>query len=443
MEPDPSSNASRLIEEIIAISQGECTITDASIQNEADPSVRELLFALLMLNEDLEWQRRERTEAQHAEQAMSKMLNEMLSTIDDAIFSAPIVPGGRTFVSPGFERIYGRPREAFLLNPMLWLECIHPDDRPMIEADQLTLPERGKWDNEHRVVRRDGTIAWVRTRGKLVRNENGEPTRLVGVTTDISERKRLEAELLRERDEAQTARREAEAAKEDLASASRMREELMAFLVHDINNQLSVAVGNAEYLADVAGLKGDLLDAAVAVHDSVAAMRAMVANLLDISRAENGALIPVPTAVNLRSVLESVRQQHLTRRNDITIDAPDDRTVATDRELVRRIVENLTGNALKHTKSGNEVRIEASIGDAAFELCVRDRGPGIPVEHRERIFERYVRLASQDPLIMSRSRGLGLAFCRLATESLGGRIWVEDNNPTGSVFRVSIPAFAR
>lgn len=440
MTSDGRSLAARLIDEIIAIDQGLCQITDESIVAEPDPAVAEVLAALLTLNEDIRAQVGAREQAMQSESALREMLDQMLASIDDAVFSVPFVPGGTTYMSQSIEKLYGRPRSAFLMNPNLWLECVHPDDRPCIEKDLATMPERGGWDDEHRVVQGSGKVVWVHSRGRLLRDASGVPTRIVGITTDISARKQLEIETILAHQRAEEARVAAEQARDVLASAARAREDLVAFLVHDINNQLSTVMGNAFFLAEDAGLQGENLEAAQMMHDATATMRTMVANLLDLSRAEDGQLVPVMGDVRLDIIFDKLRQLYRSRADDLLVRVePKGVVVRTDGELIRRIAENLIGNALKHTPPGRAVNVDVKAQDGVLSLAVCDQGPGIPVEHRERIFEKYVRLENQSEVVKRRSRGLGLAFCRVAAQALGGRVWAEDAVPKGAAFHVELP----
>jgi signal transduction histidine kinase len=110
-----------------------------------------------------------------------------------------------------------------------------------------------------------------------------------------------------------------------------------------------------------------------------------------------------------------------------------------DPELLRRVLQNLVDNALRHSPHGNTVGIEADASDGVVVFRVRDRGPGVPAALRDRIFDKYVRIARSQGEGGAPGKGLGLAFCRMAVEAHGGRIWVEDNQPHGSVFVVRIP----
>ncbi|HEY5218247.1 MAG TPA: sensor histidine kinase, partial [Gemmatimonadaceae bacterium] len=107
----------------------------------------------------------------------------------------------------------------------------------------------------------------------------------------------------------------------------------------------------------------------------------------------------------------------------------------------RRVIENLLGNAIKHTPPDTDIRIDVSANDRHVQVAVRDEGPGIPVDVRARLFERYSTsgIASERG---AHSAGLGLAFCALAVKAHGGSIRVESGEPRGSVFVVELPTRA-
>jgi signal transduction histidine kinase len=99
---------------------------------------------------------------------------------------------------------------------------------------------------------------------------------------------------------------------------------------------------------------------------------------------------------------------------------------------VSRILANLLDNAVKFSPRGGKIKISTSLIADEVRICVRDTGPGIPPEYEETIFERFSQVPGQ--VGRRRGSGLGLAFCKLAVESQGGRIWVESIPEGGSKF---------
>ena len=130
-------------------------------------------------------------------------------------------------------------------------------------------------------------------------------------------------------------------------------------------------------------------------------------------------------------ILAEERQQRL------TIDAGDRLCVSADRLVLRDAIANVVDNAIKYSPTGSTIAVRVDRNGDRATVSVADEGPGIPPEHRERIFDRFYRIDE------GRSRelggtGLGLAIARWAVESNGGRISV-DGTGRGSVFRVVLP----
>jgi signal transduction histidine kinase len=111
--------------------------------------------------------------------------------------------------------------------------------------------------------------------------------------------------------------------------------------------------------------------------------------------------------------------------------------VEGDRDLLRRVLENLVDNACKYTNEGGVISIRTRREAKSIKVEVVDDGPGIPAEARERVFDKYVQLGERRA---RSSRGLGLAFCKLAIEAHGGHIWVQDNQPHGARFCIELDA---
>ena len=109
-------------------------------------------------------------------------------------------------------------------------------------------------------------------------------------------------------------------------------------------------------------------------------------------------------------------------------------SVNAERDLLHRVLANLIDNAIRHSPEESEVRITVEPRDGGVELAVADAGPGIPAEERAAAFDRFVSGRST-----TTNRGLGLAFCKVAIEAHGGKIWIEDAAP-GAVFRILLPS---
>lgn len=231
-----------------------------------------------------------------------------------------------------------------------------------------------------------------------------------------------------------------------LAAVQRQKDELMSLLVHDLKNPLSSMLMNAQFL--VSGNGDAALNASAAMDIEVGAenMQSMICNILELARSESGELQIAWTDVRMRELLAEVEKSvamraEVTGHRFVTSCTASDDLVQGDRELLRRLVENLVDNAFRYTRRDRGVvEVEISAREEGFlDIAVSDEGRGVPEELRGKIFERYARL---DPEVSKSGRtgfGLGLASCRMITDAHHGRIWVESNHPQGSVFRVRLP----
>src|SRR4029450_954345 len=109
--------------------------------------------------------------------------------------------------------------------------------------------------------------------------------------------------------------------------------------------------------------------------------------------------------------------------------------------LVRRVLDNLVSNAIKHTPTGGRVRVQARGTSGGVRVTVADEGPGVPPEARQSIFEKFGAVATRSSQ-QYHSVGLGLAFCRLAVQGHGGTIGVDSNQARGGVFWFELPGHA-
>ena len=107
-----------------------------------------------------------------------------------------------------------------------------------------------------------------------------------------------------------------------------------------------------------------------------------------------------------------------------------------DQEMIRRVLVNLMTNAIKYSPQGGQIYVIAGEQDGYIEFSVRDQGPGIPAKYQWRVFDKFARVQHKNG---PSGVGLGLAFCRLAVEAHGGRIWVESPPEQGSTFSFTLP----
>ncbi len=128
----------------------------------------------------------------------TSQLKTLFESLDEVFFSADVVNQKLLQISPACEKIYGYPRERFFDNPMLWREVVHLDDRSLVDANHARLLSGEAIQDEHRILRPDGSIRWVEAKVRPARDTQGGVVRLDGVVSDITERKLTQEALRRQ-----------------------------------------------------------------------------------------------------------------------------------------------------------------------------------------------------------------------------------------------------
>lgn len=260
------------------------------------------------------------------------------------------------------------------------------------------------------------------------------PTELVVRVRTALELRRMSAEL---REHYDLVRRQ----RDDLMRLQLQKERLTSFVVHDLKNPVNTMDLHAQLLLRHPEVGVRARESVQRIRHEARSLLRLVLNLLDISKSEEGQLAVRRTDVDLDALVAEIVEAHEVQAQAagvVLTRATAAGSISADVDLLRRVIENLLDNALRHAPERSEIRIAAMQREGAVEIRVADAGPGISPEMREKIFDRFVRVESDERVVTRTGRGLGLTFSKLAIEAHGGTIWVEDAKP-GAVFCVRLP----
>ncbi len=344
------------------------------------------------------------------------------------------------FHSP--EQVIGRTDYQTMVSPeeaAFYIQC----DRRVMETGQPLL------NIEETQRRPDGQRIDLLTSKVALRDGNGQVTGILGIYTDITERKRVEQQL--------------QQAKEAAEAANRAKSEFLANMSHEIRTPMNGVLGMTELVLDT-NLTAEQRDYITSVQASAEALLTIINDILDFSKIEAGMLDLDPAPFHLRESLEDMLKPLAVRGCKkglrlpcrVAEDVPN--VLAGDWGRLRQVLVNLVGNAIKFTSQGevsvtvrmqkSECRIQNEIPNncsAILHFEVSDTGIGIPADKREAIFAPFVQADGS----MTRKyggTGLGLAISARLVELMGGRIWAESEPGRGSVFhftaRLDTPAEA-
>ena len=313
----------------------------------------------------------------------------------------------------------------------LRIACVHPDDvEPMLRTYREAWQDRGcdVVGHEFRVVWPDGSVHWLASRARILRDASGRPVRMLGVNWDITEVK-----------QAEQIRREKEAAEQ----SSRAKSEFLARMSHELRTPLNAVLGFAQVLqADqeepLSGPQRTRVDHIVAAGRH---LLALIDDVLDLARIESGAVQLEARVIALQdAVVDAVELvAPIARRADIAVHlGPLQGWVVADRLRLRQILMNLLSNAVKYNRPGGEVIVSGQSRPPWAWIEVRDTGIGMSEEQLKRLFEPFNRLGREREGI--EGTGIGLAIAQQLAQHMGGIIKVRSRPGEGSEFRLWLPA---
>lgn len=234
--------------------------------------------------------------------------------------------------------------------------------------------------------------------------------------------------------------------------ASRNRqEELVQFIVHDLRSPLANVMMGLQTLPEIVDPKMNTaqIDLIQICLVSCNRMLTLINSMLDLARLEAGHMPLQPSDINVKELVESSIKQVTVwaNHNHVALEyvlAADIEKVYTDFELTIRILVNLLSNAIKFSRPESVISVRVVTSDTAMlTFSIIDRGPGIPKEWVDKVFDKFTQVESHKAGGIKVGSGLGLTFCRLAVEALGGQIWAESILDTGTTITFTLPVSAQ
>ncbi len=344
-----------------------------------------------------------------------------------------------TFLSRRAALVFGRSDGDGSLQPSMWGDHVHPEDRVAGgTALRAAIGEGGDHNLEYRALGRDGETIWLRDIVHVVRDAKGTRS-LRGLIIDVTERKRAEQALRRsERKYSDAFRREREATQR-LRALDDMKNTFLEAVSHDLRTPLTSILGSALTLEQT-GMdipKEDALDLLRRIASNARKLERLLSDLLDLDRLQRGIISPQRRATDVGALVhQAVRESELLRDRPVDVLAAA-LVVNVDAAKVERILENMLSNASRHTPPGGRIWVRATPEAQGVLIVVEDEGPGVPDELKQAVFEPFRQ--GSGPADHAPGVGVGLSLVARFAELHGGRAWVEDRAGGGASFRVFVP----
>jgi two-component system sensor histidine kinase/response regulator len=234
-----------------------------------------------------------------------------------------------------------------------------------------------------------------------------------------------------------------------LQELEKAKEGLIHMIIHDLKNPLGAIMGTVDLMImDKRDFKDQHLRFLTRCVEDCKEMNRQIESLLMIHRMENSDLTPERRPTDMVSLVDKVLAQFVSKANTKQISLSSSLLghilrAEVDSEMIERVMANLFQNAIRHTPQGGSVcvRLEGASDDGSLRISVQDNGDGLPPEYFEKVFDKFEQARLQREGSSVGSSGLGLAFCKMAVEAHGGRIWVESAGiGQGATFQIELPA---
>lgn len=323
-----------------------------------------------------------------------------------------------------------------------WVQALHPEDRePTLNAWRQSVLKQEAFSFEHRLRRHDGEWRDFIVRAVPWSDASGVLHHWVGVHTDVTELRRLEAERAQILEAEQVARSQAE-------SANRAKDEFLATVSHELRTPITIIVGWSRLLIKKHGDTNEELRKSLNLIISNAMSQAqIISDLLDMSSIMSGKTIMRLKPVDLKDCVAECVDAHQLHAKDRGIDLILDldegpAVVLGDPSRLQQVFGNLLTNALKFTPAGGRVTVRQQLVAGVIEVSVVDTGEGIAPDFLPQIFARF-RQEDHSNARQHGGLGLGLAIVKQIVEMLGGSVGVQsEGRGHGARFTVSLPSHA-
>ena len=368
------------------------------------------------------------TERKQAEKEIA-MLAHSLKSISECV-SITDLENKILFVNESFLKTYG-----YELNELIG-ENISLVRSQSYEQEQLDviLPAtlQGEWHGELMNRKKDGTEFPVYLSTTMVKVKENQVLGLIGVASDITERKLAEIELI--------------LAKEKAQESDRLKSAFLANMSHEVRTPLNSIIGFSGLLADPyfdEDQKNEFIQHIITNSNN---LLTIISDIMDISKLESGECKIRKGQINARKFISTVREQYAfqAKENELELklvlpEDTEETIIVADIERLRQIFNNLMSNALKFTANGR-IEIGYQPRGKMVEFFVKDTGIGIQPEYHDKIFERF-RQVDTEITRQFGGNGLGLAISKNLIELMGGKIRLESEPGIGSVFYFTLPTY--
>jgi PAS domain S-box-containing protein len=375
----------------------------------------------------------ERKKMENALRESEELYRQLVQTSPDGIALVSL-DGKMIYTSPNCKTLFGYP-EDYSTDDLNIFSFIHPDYLDGAIANfQALIKNEGRNTAQYVLINKDKSLFTAEINSTIVNDYHGNPKAMISILRDISERKKVEEELINAKNKAE--------------ESDRLKSAFLANMSHEIRTPMNGIIGFANLLNESNTSEEERKEYVEIINQNGNLLLQLIDDILDIARLEAGQVKIVESPCNLKQILheqlflfKALLEKKNNNKLDLILKMPEqgvNSNVLIDNTRLKQILTNLLSNALKFTEEG-KIEFGYSIdSDNMLLFYVKDTGIGLPSDKLEIIFDRF-RQANESKMRKYRGTGLGLAISSNLIKLMGGRIWVESELGKGSLFQFTIP----
>ncbi|PIQ35223.1 MAG: hypothetical protein COW63_01445 [Bacteroidetes bacterium CG18_big_fil_WC_8_21_14_2_50_41_14] len=357
-----------------------------------------------------------------------KFQADLINNVGQAVIATDLL-GKVTYWNNAAEKIYGWSSSEAIGQNIVDLTPARQSNEQAI--DILKKLSSGKtWAGEFYVRRKDGSSFPALVTDTPILDSNGELTGIIGISSDITERKHAEMELIE--------------AKEKAEESDRLKTAFLNNVSHEIRTPMNAIVGFSGFLNDPDLKPNKRQEFTDIIIKSSEHLLAIIDDIIRIASIESGQEKIQKNEININLICDLIKDQFSSKANEKNVTLSlipgltgDEADIITDATKLTQILTNLIGNALKFTHQGY-INYGYKLKNSQLEFYVEDSGIGIPLDMQEKVFDRFRQIETTATRNFGGS-GLGLSISKAYVEILGGKMWLTSEMGKGSVFYFTIP----
>lgn len=312
-----------------------------------------------------------------------------------------------------------------------WRKRIHSEDVKLFDAAlDRHIKHKEPFDVEYRIERRDGGWSWIRGRGYMEFDSQGQPSRMSGTNMSITELKQAEERVL--------------LAKEQAESANRAKSEFLSSMSHELRTPLNAILGFSHLLESDSSLNGKQRNSVAEIVKAGRYLLTLIGDVLDLAKIEAGrmemSLEPVDPGLLLKECLSYVQSSADALFLQVSMSLADSEVlrVKADKTRLKQVFLNLMSNAVKYNKPHGRIIVSSAVDrEGILRINIEDTGLGVPESKRHELFQPFCRLGAEQSEV--EGSGVGLVITRELVEQMGGQIGFQRRHDGGSCFWLELP----